>query len=84
MKPARYYLLVNLKKQSALYRGLKDAKYKNRKLVEDIQNDFRQLCEMNHGKPEMAIIARQLGITSKVVFLSRSQCRPNKDEFLSK
>ena len=44
------------------YMALKDVPYKQRKLVEDIKNDFQKLCEMSYASPEMADIAQDLGI----------------------
>ncbi len=46
----------------SIYMELKDETYKDRKLVEYIQDDFRQLCVRNLKNPEMADIARDLGI----------------------
>jgi len=45
------------------YLSVKGVRYKDHQnLAKDVQDDFRQLCEMNYQRPEMAGIARQLGI----------------------
>jgi len=44
------------------YLSLKDVSYNDRKLVKDVQDDLRQLCEMNYPRREMADIAQRLGI----------------------
>ena len=47
---------------ATVYLNLADTTYERRKLVKDIHDDFQLLCEMNLVRPEMANIARELGI----------------------
>ncbi len=56
-----FCLLLSCRSEEQIH-GTQDVPYKQRKLVEDIKNDFQKLCEMSYASPEMADIAQDLGI----------------------